>query len=353
MNTDYSRFYKGTSNLNTYGNGAYGKDTIVKYEFSTTNDKGEKVREKMSKEETMQIVNDISNQYEENVIVEFSGNGLAALVASKKTLSGQELSEGEQLEKSAKQAEFEKDIVSLDRKASDLPAYSGIYKADKAIASAVENSTKDEKSFVYDIVRQNFLISDTGSMTEEERQANIALGMKKAEYAAENFIPEAKKADFLKAMHDIAKLASAGQKTTDGQMNYGINKPSYLGHGSELVYTTNAEDMMKQTDSKAYQEYSKLNEGNGQDKAFQRLKYLTNWYADSVSKNQNLVHEYEQKSEAYMDEAVQNQKLSNAFDSVDITGKQAFLDSLRKLQENGSIFSSIIQKEMLHTFWTK
>ena len=36
---------------------------------------------------------------------------------------------------------------------------------------------------MYDIIRQNFLVGNSGSMTEEERQANISLGMKKAEYA--------------------------------------------------------------------------------------------------------------------------------------------------------------------------
>lgn len=35
---------------------------------------------------------------------------------------------------------------------------------------------------MYDIIRQNFLVGNRGSMTEEERQANISPGMKKAEY---------------------------------------------------------------------------------------------------------------------------------------------------------------------------
>lgn len=353
MNTDYSQFYKGTSSISTYGNGAYGKDTIARYEFNTTNEKGEKIREKMSKEETMRTLNDISSRYGENVIVEFSGDGLAALVAGKKPCSQQVLSEGEQTERSARQAEFDKTIVNHELKAGDFPAYSGIYKADKAIATAVENINKDERSFVYGIIRQNFLISDTGSMTEDERQANIALGMKKAEYAAENFIPAGHREDFLKAMRDIAGLASAGQKTSAGSMDYGINEPNYLGHGSGIVYTTNAEDLMKRTDSKAYQEYSKLNDEDGDDKELNRLRYLSKWYANSVSKNQKLVQDYEETSEEYISTTVEKQNLSKAFDGVDVTGKQAFYDSLRKMQENGSVFFSLIQKELSNMFWVK
>ncbi len=62
----------------------------------------------------------------------------------------------------------------------------GCYGADKAVASALENCGKEEQGFVYDIIRQNFLVGNRGSMTEEERQANISLGMKKAEYAEKN-----------------------------------------------------------------------------------------------------------------------------------------------------------------------
>ncbi len=54
----------------------------------------------------------------------------------------------------------------------------------------MENCSKEEQGFVYDIIRQNFLVGNSGSMTEEEWQANISLGMKKSEYAAQNFIPE-------------------------------------------------------------------------------------------------------------------------------------------------------------------
>ena len=56
----------------------------------------------------------------------------------------------------------------------------------------------------YDIIRQNFLVGNTGSMTEEERQANISLGMKKAEYAAENFISEDSRKSFLEAMESVS-----------------------------------------------------------------------------------------------------------------------------------------------------
>ena len=62
MNIDYSQFYRGTTNIPSYGNGTYKKDTLVKYEFNTTDEHGNKVMDKMSREETLQAMKDIGSQ---------------------------------------------------------------------------------------------------------------------------------------------------------------------------------------------------------------------------------------------------------------------------------------------------
>lgn len=84
INQDYSQFYRGTTNIPAYGSGTNKKDTIVRYEFNTTDEHGNKVMDKMSREETIQAMKDIRSQYGDAVIVEFSGDGMAALVDSKK-----------------------------------------------------------------------------------------------------------------------------------------------------------------------------------------------------------------------------------------------------------------------------
>lgn len=66
---------------------------------------------------------------------------------------------------------------------------------------------------MYDIIRQNFLVGNTGSMTEEERQANISLGMKKAEYAAEYFISEDSRKSFWKQW-SLSQSLRAQEKLT-------------------------------------------------------------------------------------------------------------------------------------------
>ena len=143
MNIDYSQFYRGTTNIPSYGNGIYKKDTLVKYEFNTTDEHGNKVMDKMSREETLQAMKDIGSQYGDAVIVEFSGDGMAALVENKKGVVDANISQDQQKATDARNVEFQKEITQVDN-TLELPAYSGMYGADKAVASAVENCSKEE-----------------------------------------------------------------------------------------------------------------------------------------------------------------------------------------------------------------
>lgn len=59
---------------------------------------------------------------------------------------------------------------------------------------------------------------------KKQTYGNISLGMKKAKYAANNFISEDNKSSFLDAMESIAKLASAGKTDASGNMDYGVKK---------------------------------------------------------------------------------------------------------------------------------
>lgn len=347
INQDYSQFYVGTEQLKTYGsNLAAKRDTLVKYEFNTRDEHGNKVMDKMSKEETLQAMKDIRSQYGDAVIVEFSGDGMAALVEGRKGSMVPEDKEAMEVRNAA----FQKEITQVDKSLNELPAYSGMYGADKAVASALENCGKEEQGFVYDIIRQNFLVENSGSMTEEERQANISLGMKKAEYAAENFIPEESRKSFMEAMESIAKLASAGKADGSGNMDYGVAKGRYLGHGSNLVQTTNVLDMMRTMDKDAYEEYRKM--GKNDDGGLSSLKYLTNWYAGAMNKNPSMVDNYEKQWEEYEEKNVKNQKLDKAFAGIKTGSKAAFFESLKMFQSNNPNFlSSIISRELTSKFW--
>lgn len=215
-----------------------------------------------------------------------------------------------------KNKDFSSEIIQLEgthQKANDLPEYSGIYSTDKAIATAVENCSAEEKGFVYDIIRQNFLISNSGDMTEDERKANISLGMKKAEYAANNFISDDKKQSFLDSMEAIAKLAVNGKANSDGEMDYNIYKGGYLGSGSNLVQVTDDVELMKQYDEKAYKEYKELQQKDGEDEAKAAMMYLLNWSISTAHSGKNYTGKAESDKQKYLSSDVKNTKLKEFF----------------------------------------
>ena len=114
MNIDYSQFYRGTTNIPSYGNGIYKKDTLVKYEFNTTDEHGNKIMDKMSREETLQAMKDIGSQYGDAVIVEFSGDGMAALVENKKGIVDANVTQEQRESMEARNAAFQKEITQVD-----------------------------------------------------------------------------------------------------------------------------------------------------------------------------------------------------------------------------------------------
>ena len=57
INTNYSQFYRGAEQTASYGSTASKKDTVARYEFNTTDEHGNKVMDRMSKEETFKTLN--------------------------------------------------------------------------------------------------------------------------------------------------------------------------------------------------------------------------------------------------------------------------------------------------------
>lgn len=141
---------------------------------------------------------DISGLTDDAVAVEISMEGM-------KKLDESTLSQDRDISKLIKPVENgNKSIDHL------LPEYSGIASADQAIHDALKNADDDTKAFIYRTIRNNFLVKDASKLTEEERQANISLGMEKATFAANTMLDEGHRKSFLDAMEQIAKLASAG-----------------------------------------------------------------------------------------------------------------------------------------------
>lgn len=113
---NYSQFYMGTEQLKSYGSGKNQKDTLVKYEFNTTDEHGNKIMDKMSKEETLQVMKDIRSQYGDNVMIEFSGDGMATLVENRKGLLDETITDGQRAAKAERDAAFINEIMQNEHR---------------------------------------------------------------------------------------------------------------------------------------------------------------------------------------------------------------------------------------------
>lgn len=248
MNINNSEYYKGSATYN-YSAGYAGKKPVAKYEFNTTDEHGNRVMDKMSREETMRVMNTISAQYGDCVIVEFSGDGLAALVDSKQkdNLDGIVKTDSE------KQAAFSRAVVQMENTHRlVVPNIQTNEKLYNSLEGVDENIVKATNG----IIKNYFLPHNVGDMTEEQRQEMIAFGIEEAKYIAENYLTGDKASDFLSAMETIAKYGINGIVDESGNVTYDIKKGPMVGAPDDRL------DRMDILKSKAPDLYDEINELN-------------------------------------------------------------------------------------------
>lgn len=242
--SNYDRFYKGTEDIKQYGSGPVGgKNKLVKYEFNTTDADGNKVMDKMSREETLLAMRDISSQYGDEVIVEFSGDGLARLVDGKQGCIDRPLSEEEAAAKAAKQAEFDSAVVQMENTYRIvIPNIQTNEKLYNSLAGADEKVVKAANG----IIKNYLLTKPDPDMSEQERKNRIAFGMEEARYLAANYLEDGRAEEFLSAMETIAK--------------YGMNGRDSIEKGPNSAGYMNDMDILKEKAPDLYREISELNQ---------------------------------------------------------------------------------------------
>lgn len=274
---------------------------------------------------------DISGQLDDAVALEISMEGM-------KKLDESALSQDRDISRLIKP--LENGNKSIDHL---VPAYSGIASADQAIHDALKNADNDTRAFVYRTIRNNFLVKDASELSEEERQANISLGMEKATFAANTMLDEGHRKSFLDAMGQIAKSASAGTRESDGTMYYGNTSKTYVGQDGRLVQSTDSLAVMKRIDKKSYETYQSL-----QDDFYAQMKFFMKWHSDNLEPVSEFVKEEDEKKE----EVVKTAKVDKTFNGAGSATKEAFISFLQQFAEkNPGFMTSVINREQLT--WAK
>ena len=328
MNIDYSQFYRGTTNIPSYGSGAYKKDTLVKYEFNTTDEHGNKVMDKMSREETLQAMKDIRSQYGDGVIVEFSGDGLAALAGGGKFMSGRAMTEEEAAKRAARDAAFQAENVIQHENTHRIviPNYETNEQLYNSLAGAGDNVISSTMGII-----SNYLMpGDASGLSEQERQDMAAFGLEAAKYLAENYLDESHAADFMSAMETVAKYCLNGSVSDGGKVIYNVQEGKVRMSGAPGSYV-DMEGWLKANDTELYNQINELNQSiiNHKDGENHSAKFIE-LYTKAAKKILDASSDTK-KDSGYADwkEKVEKTKLPATFQNVKYNGFQSFLESLQ------------------------
>ena len=328
MNTDYSQFYRGTTNIPSYGSGAYKKDTLVKYEFNTTDEHGNKVMDKMSREETLQAMKDIRSQYGDSVIVEFSGDGLAALAGGGKFMSGRAMTEEEAAKKAARDAAFQAENVIQHENTHRIVIPN--YETNEHLYNSLAGAGDNVISSTMGIISNYLMPGDASGLSEQERQEMAAFGLEAAKYLAENYLDESHAADFMSAMEAVAKYGLNGSVSDGGKVIYNVQEGQVRMSGAPGNYV-DMEGWLKANDTELYNQINELNRSiiNHKDGENHSTKFIE-LYTKAAKKILGASSDTK-KDSGYADwkEKVEKTKLPATFQNVKYNGFQSFLESLQ------------------------
>lgn len=329
VNQDYSQFYVGTEQLKSYGsNPAAKKDTLVKYRFNTTDEHGSKVMDKMSKEETMKAVNEISAQYGDSVIVQFSGDGLAALAEGRKFTSGGEMTAEEAAKRAARDAAFQAENVIQHENTHRIviPNYETNEQLYNSLAGAEDNVISSTMGII-----SNYLMpGDASGLSEQERQDKVAFGLEAAKYLAENYLDESHAGDFMSAMETIAKYGLNGSVSDSGKVIYNVQEGQVRMSGAPDSYV-DMESWLRANDTDLYNQINELNQSiinhrNGESHAAKFIELYTKAAKEILDASSDT-----KKDSDYADwkETVEKTELPTTFQNVKYNNFQSFFESLR------------------------
>ena len=343
VNQDYSHFYAGTEQLKSYGsNSAARKDTLVKYRFNTTDEQGNKIMDKMSKEETMKAMNDISAQYGENVIVQFSGDGLAALADSKKFMSGREMTAEEAAAKAARDAAFQTENVTQLENTHRIVIPN--YEANEQLYNSLVGADDNVISSTMGIISNYLMPSDASGLSEQERQDRAAFGLEAAKYLAENYLDETHAADFVSAMETIAKYGLNGSVSDSGKIVYNTQEGQVRMSGAPSNYV-DMESWLKANDTDLYNQINELNQSiinskGGESHAAKFIELYTKAAKEILNNSSD-----SRTDNDYADwkEKVEKTELPATFQNVKYNNFQSFFESL---QNQSSLSNSWISENL-------
>ena len=343
VNQDYSQFYVGTEQLKSYGsNSAAKKDTLVKYRFNTTDEHGNKVMDKMLYEDTATAVIDMAALYGDSVIVQFSGDGLAALAEGRKFMSGREMTAEEAAKRAARDTAFQAENVIQHENTHRIVIPN--YETNEQLYNSLAGADDNVISSTMGIISNYLMPGSVSGLSEQERQDKVAFGLEAAKYLAENYLDESHAGDFMSAMETIAKYGLNSSVSDSEKVIYNVQEGQVRMSGAPGSYV-DMESWLRANDTDLYNQINELNQSiiNHRDGESHAAKFIE-LYTKAAKEILNASSDTKKDSD-YADwkETVEKTELPTTFQNVKYNNFQSFFESLRN---QGSLSNSWISENI-------
>lgn len=193
----------------------------------------------------------------------------------------------------------------------------------KGLAGADENVV----DAAYSIIQKNLLPHNVGTLTEQERQELILVGLEQAKYLADG-LDQDKAGLFMEAMNTIAQYGINGKPDQQGNVTYDIRWGALVGAPDDYISTG---DLMKRVAPEEYAKYSSMMEEgirkNDNRLQMDAIKYMLDWEIQSYRKNPKPIEEEKQK-QADWKKNVDNTKIPDTYSHTDRSTLQTLTESI-------------------------
>lgn len=299
----------------------------VRYEFNTTDQNGNKIMDKLSHGEAMELLNDISRKHGYNVIIELSGDAIEALKDNMFKEKNAEFNENYKRQLEERSALLQTFLEPAQKLHRIIPNIQTNDKLEKGLQGAGENIV----DAAYSIIESDLLPHNVGNLTEEERIELISVGLEKAKYLAEH-LEDDKAGIFMEAMNTIAKYGINGKTDQKGNVTYDIRWGAMVGAPDDYI---SSGELMQRIAPEQYKVYMSMRneaiEKNDDMLALKAAKFAIDWEINSYKSNPKPFEE-EKAKQVNWKKSVDNTKINNSYNNTDRFNMETFVNSI--LQQN-------------------
>lgn len=204
-------------------------------------------------------------------------------------------------------------------------------KTNDKLVKGLAGADKNVADAAYSIIQNDLIPHNVGTMTEDERQELILVGLEKAKYLADG-LDEDKAGLFMDAMNTIAKYGINGTLDSQGNVTYDIRWGALVGAPDDYI---NTNELMKKIAPKEYAACSAMMaEGlqkNDNHLIANAIRYMIDWEMQAYRKNPQ-PFENEKQEQVNWVKGVENTIIPDTYSRTDRSSLQSLTNSI--LEQN-------------------